>query len=132
MPYKINPRSASLAAALVMAIAATGCASKKIETAGQLGESRGALESAQAAIGNADSPDMVVARQRLAEAQDAQKKGDHALARRKADEADAAAALARSKQSRDRAEKASAELDRSLSTLREELNRQPGASGMTR
>ncbi|WP_331613837.1 hypothetical protein [Roseateles sp.] len=110
----------------------TGCSTNKVETASQLGESRGALEAAQTSIGTGDSPDLVVARARLAEAQEAQKKGDHALARRKADEAEAAAALARSKAARDRSEKASTELDRSLSTLREELNRGPAPAAPAR
>ncbi|OWQ88416.1 hypothetical protein CDN99_16285 [Roseateles aquatilis] len=128
MPYQPLPRRV-LAAAVFVAIAATGCAANKVETASQLGESRGALEAAQASLGNSDSPDLAIARARLAEAQDAARKGDHALARRKADEADAAAALARSKGARDRSEKASDELDRSLASLRDELNRQPGAGG---
>lgn len=123
------PSPGSLVAAVVVAtVGITGCASKKVETAGQLGESRGAVEAAQASLGTADSPDMALARARLAEAQEASKRGDHALARRKADEAEAAAALARSKQSREKSEKAAAELDRSLASLRQELERQPGAA----
>jgi len=49
-----------------------------------------------------------------------------------ADAAEAAAALARSKAARDRSEKASTELDRSLSTLREELNRGPASASPAR
>lgn len=123
MRHQPFSRSVLIAAGVLAAAALTGCSTNKVETASQLGESRGALEAAQTSIGAGDSPDLVVARARLAEAQDAQKKGDHALARRKADEAEASAALARSKSARDRSEKAAAELDRSLSTLREELNR---------
>ena len=123
MRHQLFPGRSLIAAGGLAAVALTGCSTNKVETASQLGESRGALEAAQTSIGAGDSPDLVVARARLAEAQEAQKKGDHALARRKADEAEAAAALARSKSARDRSEKAAAELDRSLSTLREELNR---------
>ena len=129
MIHQLQRRGPWAAMCLVAALAATGCASKKVETATQLGESRGAVDAAQASMGTADSPDMAIARARLAEAQEASKKGDHALARRKAEEADAAAALARSKQARDRAEKAAAEIDRSLATLREELERAPGGTG---
>ncbi|MDH0866306.1 hypothetical protein [Mitsuaria sp. GD03876] len=132
MRHPLFPGRALVAAGMVAVVALTGCASKKIETAGQLGESRGALDAAQATVGTGDSPDLVVARARLAEAQEAARKGDHATARRKADEAEAAAALARSKTARDRSEKASAELDRSLSTLREELNRSPAPASPTR
>ena len=123
MRHQLFPGRSLIAAGVLAAVALTGCSTNKVETASQLGESRGALEAAQTSIGAGDSPDQVVARARLAAAQEAQKKGDHALARRKADEAEAAAALARSKSARDRSEKAAAELDRSLSTLREELNR---------
>ena len=123
MRHQLFPGRSLIAAGVLAAVALTGCSTNKVETASQLGESRGALEAAQTSIGAGDSPDLVVARARLAEAQEAQKKGDHALARRKADEAEAAAALARSKSARDRSEKAAAELDRSLSTVREELNR---------
>ena len=123
MRHQLFPGRSLIAAGVLAAVALTGCSTNKVETASQLGESRGALEAAQTSIGAGDSPDLVVARARLAAAQEAQTKGDHALARRKADEAEAAAALARSKSARDRSEKAAAELDRSLSTLREELNR---------
>lgn len=132
MRHQPFPGQILIAAGLLAAVAMTGCASKKIETASQLGESRGALEAAQTTVGTGDSPDLVVARARLAEAQEAARKGDHATARRKADEAEAAAALARSKTARDRSEKASAELDRSLSTLREELNRAPAPAAPVR
>ncbi|WP_431265859.1 hypothetical protein ACQ859_11320 [Roseateles chitinivorans] len=132
MRHQLFPRSALVVAGVLAVAAMTGCSTNKVETASQLGESRGALEAAQTSIGTGDSPDLVVARARLAEAQEAQKKGDHALARRKADEAEAAAALARSKAARDRSEKASAELDRSLSTLREELNRGPAPAAPAR
>lgn len=125
MRHHLFPARVLIAAGVLAATALTGCSANKVETATQLGESRGALDAAQTSVGTGDSPDLVVARARLAEAQEAAKKGDHALARRKADEAEAAAALARSKTARDRAEKASAELDRSLATLREELNRAP-------
>ena len=132
MRHQLFPGRPLIAAGVLAAVALTGCSTNKVETASQLGESRGALEAAQTSIGTGDSPDLVVARARLAEAQEAQKKGDHALARRKADEAEAAAALARSKAARDRSEKASTELDRSLSTLREELNRGPAPAAPAR
>ena len=132
MRHQLFPGRVLIASGVLAAVALTGCSTNKVETASQLGESRGALEAAQTSIGAGDSPDLVVARARLAEAQEAQKKGDHALARRKADEAEAAAALARSKAARDRSEKASTELDRSLSTLREELNRGPASASPAR
>lgn len=131
-PLPRSPRSVLIAVGVLAVAALTGCSTNKVETASQVGESRGALDAAQTSIGAGDSPDLVVARARLAEAQEAQKKGDHALARRKADEAEAAASLARSKSARDRSEKAAAELDRSLSTLREELNRGPASAAPNR
>lgn len=117
---------------LVAAIATLGvlgaCASKRPGVTEQLGESRAAIEAAQASVGNESSAEMISARTRLAQAQEAARQGDHSKARRLADEAEVDAALARAKMSREKSEKAAAEIDKGLATLREELSRQQGTT----
>jgi len=66
MRHQLFPGRVLIASGVLAAVALTGCSTNKVETASQLGESRGALEAAQTSIGAGDSPDLVVARARLA------------------------------------------------------------------
>jgi predicted nucleic acid-binding Zn-ribbon protein len=111
-----------LAASLLAATVLAGCANKPM-TREQIGEGRTAISTAQAAGATSASGDITTARNRLAEAEAAAKSGDHVKARRLADEAEADALLARSQATRDKSEKAAAEVDKGLAALREEMTR---------
>lgn len=121
-------RGPVLVAAIAAASLLGACASKRPGVTEQIGESRASIEAAQAAVGNESSAELASARLRLAQAQEAARHGDHSKARRLADEAEADAALARAKMSREKSEKAAAEIDKGLATLREELTRQQGTT----
>lgn len=89
----------------------------------QLGISRTSIEAAQAAGANDSSPEMALARDKLAQADAAARANDTTKARRLAEQAEVDALVARSKIAADKSTKAAAELDASLATLREEMTR---------
>lgn len=106
----------------------TGCSHTPALTAEQLGSTRAVIEVAQAADATDTSPEMALARDKLAQAEAANKAKDYARARRLAEEAEVDALVARSKIAAYKSRKAAEELDASLAALRSELARQSGAT----
>jgi hypothetical protein len=110
------------AAALV-----AGCSHTPAPTTEQMGSTRGVIEVAQAAGATDASPEMALARDKLAQAEAANKAKDYTRARQLAEEAEVDALVARSKVASEKSRKAADELDASLAALRSEMTRQPGA-----
>jgi hypothetical protein len=106
----------------------TGCSHTPAPTTEQLGSSRAAIEVAQTAGATDASPEMALARDKLAQADAANKAKDYTRARRLAEEAEVDALVARSKAAADKSRKAADELDASLATLRSEMTRQSGTT----
>jgi hypothetical protein len=106
----------------------TGCSHTPAPTTEQLGSSRAVIEVAQTAGATDASPEMALARDKLAQAEAANKAKDYARAKRLAEEAEVDALVARSKIASEKSRKAADELDASLATLRSEMTRQSGAT----
>jgi hypothetical protein len=125
-----DPLSRDTARAFALAIVLTGgamlaaCSTGKVPAAEQLGATRSSVEAAQVAGASDDaSPEMAKAREKLAQAEAASRAKDNVRARQLAEEAEVDALVARSKAASDRSQKAAAELDASLATLRDEMTR---------
>jgi hypothetical protein len=128
-----RPVTAGLLALSAALLAATaGCSTSKPAAREQIASGQTSVEAAIGATTAASDlsvPEMATAREKLAQAQAAQRAGDWEKARRLAEQADLDAQVARAKIAADKSQKAAAEIDASLATLREELNRQSiGAS----
>lgn len=90
----------------------------------QMAAGRAALESAQAAGAQQNAPaEFEAARQKLALAEQALKRDDYELARRLAEAAEADARLAQARAAAARSRAAAGEIEQSLRTLQDELNR---------
>lgn len=118
---------ASALAALMATGAVVGCSHTPAPNE-QLGISRTSIEAAQSAGANDSSPEMALARDKLAQADAAARANDPVKARRLAEQAEVDALVARSKTSADKSRKAASELDASLATLREEMTRASNAT----
>jgi len=120
------------AALLVFAAAVmAGCAGSKPAAREQVAATQGSVEAAiTAATASSDLsvPEMATARDKLAQAQAAQRAGDWEKARRLAEQADIDAQVARAKIAADKSQKAAAEMDASMAALRDEINRQTPAA----
>jgi len=118
-------------AVLLLASAAltAGCSSNKPVAREQLGAGKTSVDAMATSMATTDLSvaEMATARDKLAQAQAAERAGDWDKARRLAEQADIDAQVARAKIAADKSLKAAAELDASLATLREELNRQSTA-----
>jgi hypothetical protein len=125
MRSSIPVRGAALAGLLATGALLGACSTGRIPAAEQIGATRGALDAAQVAGANDTTPEMTLARDKLAQAESAARAKDNLKARRLAEEAEVDALAARSKAASDKSQKAAAELDASLATLRDEMNRQP-------
>jgi triphosphoribosyl-dephospho-CoA synthetase len=120
MHRKMTFRASALAALLASGV--VGCSHTEPANE-QLGISRTSIEAAQSAGANDSSPEMAMAREKLAQADAASRANDTVKARRLAEQAEVDALVARSKTSADKSRKVAAELDASLATLREEMTR---------
>jgi len=125
MPRDLDSRALALAVALTAGTMLAACSTGKVPAAEQLGATRASVEAAQVAGATDDgSPEMARAREKLAQADAASRAKDNVRARHLAEEAEVDALVARSKTAADKSQKAAAELDASLATLREEMTRQ--------
>ena len=121
MPHALKIRGAWLAAT-TLAAALAACSSPPSKEKIALGSA--SIEAAQGAgAGEPGQPDLIQARDKLARAQAAARSGDKLTAARLAEEADIDAQAARTKVASEKSRKAAAELDASIATLRDELNR---------
>ena len=110
-------------AATTLAATLAACSSTPAPNA-HLALGSASIDAATAAgAGEPGQPDLVQARDKLARAQAAARSGDNLKAQRLADEAEVDAQVARSKVGAEKSRKAAAELDASIATLREEMNR---------
>ena len=125
MHRKMTSRASALAALLATGV--VGCSHTAPPTE-QLGISRTSIEAARSAGANDSSPEMAMARDKLAQADAAARADDTLKARRLAEQAEVDALVAGSKTSADKSRKAAAELDASLATLREEMMRASNAT----
>lgn len=124
MPRVLDSRSLALAVALAAGSMLAACSTGKVPAAEQLGATRASVEAAQVAGATDDaSPEMAKAREKLAQADAASRAKDNVRARHLAEEAEVDALVARSKMAADRSQKAAAELDAGLATLRDEMTR---------
>lgn len=120
MRHEFPVRGAAVAG-LLAATLLSACSTGRVPAAEQLGATRGAIDAAQVAGANA-TPEMAMARSKLGQAEAAMRMGDNLQARRLAEEAEVDALAARSRAASERSQKAAAELDASLATLRDEMN----------
>ncbi len=124
MPRDLDSRALALAVALTTGSMLAACSTGKVPAAEQLGATRASVEAAQMAGATDDaSPEMAKAREKLAQADAASRAKDNVRARHLAEEAEVDALVARSKMAADRSQKAAAELDAGLATLRDEMTR---------
>ena len=129
MRHHSSIRGPALGLLFASAIVA-GCSHTPAPTTEQMGSTRAVIEVAQTAGATDASPEMALARDKLAQAEAANKARDYTRARKLAEEAEVDALVARSKIASDKSRKAADELDASLAALRSEMARQPGASSM--
>jgi hypothetical protein len=99
-----------------------GCATQPAPVE-ELGATRAAIQTALAEGANNASPEMALARDKLARAEAAAQRRDAVTARRLAEEATVDAQVARARIEAEKSRKAAAELDASLAALRDEMNR---------
>jgi len=124
MARDLIPRGCAFALTLAGAAMLGACSTGKVPTAEQLGATRASVESAQIAGASDDAtPEMAKAREKLAQADAAARAKDNVRARHLAEEAEVDALVARSKAAADKSQKAAAEIDASLATLRDEMTR---------
>lgn len=124
-------RPAAAGSLLLVAALAAGCAGDRPVAREQLAAGQSQVEAAIAAT--AAAPDlsvaeMATARDKLDKARAAQRARDWESAARLAEQAAIDAEVARAKIGADKSRKAASEIDASLATLREELNRQPAGA----
>jgi hypothetical protein len=127
MRHELSLRGTALAAVLAAGALLGGCSTGRVPAVEQLGATKGAIDAAQVVGANDATPEMAIARDKLAQAEAAARAKDNLKARRLAEEAEVDALAARSKAAADKSQKAAAELDASLATLRDEMTRQPKA-----
>jgi len=121
----VLPALLVLSAALI-----AGCSSDKPVAREEIGAGKTSVETMSASMSGSDMsvPELATARSKLEQAQAAERAHQWEKARLLAEEADLDAKVARAKLTSDKSRKAAAELDASLATLREELNRQSSAT----
>jgi len=89
----------------------------------QLAAARAMVNQAQPVAGKEAQLELQNAQAKLSRAEDAMQRGDYELARRNAEQAELDAKLAWTTAENARAQRAAAEVDRGIETLREELDR---------
>jgi hypothetical protein len=99
-----------------------GCATTPPPTE-QLAAARAMVNQAQPAAGKDAPLELQSAQTKLGRAEDAMRRGDYEIARRNAEQAEVDAKLAWSAAENARAQRAAAEVERGIETLREELDR---------
>jgi hypothetical protein len=99
-----------------------GCASTPPPTE-QLSAARTMVSQAQPVATRDGAPELSTARMKLARAEDAKQRGDYVTARAYAEQAEVDAKYAWTLAENARMQRAAAEVDQSLSTLRQELDR---------
>jgi hypothetical protein len=99
-----------------------GCATTPPPTE-QLAAARAMVNQAQPTAGKEAPLELQSAQAKLARAEDAMQRGDYEIARRNAEQAEVDAKLALSAAENARAQRAAAEVERGIETLREELDR---------
>lgn len=112
----------SLAAACVAAAGLVACATTPPPTE-QMGAARTMVSQAQQVASAEGAAELDTARTKLARAELAMQRGDYLDARILAEQAEVDAKYAWTRSENARAQRAAAEVDRSLRTLREELER---------
>ena len=114
----------ALAASATAVVLMTGCASQKTPATADVAVSRAALDNAASAGAAELAPDeMRSAREKMMRANQALKDRDYKLARELADQAQADAKLAQSKDNSTKATTAADEINENIRVMREELNR---------
>src|SRR3982074_1998908 len=104
------------------ALLCAGCATTPPPTE-QLAAARAMVNQAQPAAGKEAPLELQNAQAKLSRAEDAMQRGDYEVARRNAEQAEVDAKLAWSVAENARAQRAAAEVERGIETLREELDR---------
>jgi hypothetical protein len=99
-----------------------GCATTPPPTE-QLAAARAMVNQAQPTAGKEAPLELQNAQTKLSRAEDAMQRGDYEIARRNAEQAEVDAKLAWSVAENARAQRAAAEVERGIETLREELDR---------
>ena len=116
------PKHLSSVAVMAAAIAA-GCSHTPVPSE-PLGASRSAIETARVSgADDASTPEMALARDKLAQADAAARANDTTKAVRLAEEAAIDAQVARAKVAAEKSRKAATEVDASLAALRDEMSR---------
>ena len=107
-----------------VALAAAGCATTPPPTE-QLGAARASVAQAQPAAAQAAPAQLGAAQTKLARAEEAMKRGDYLAARLYAEQAEVDAKYAWTVAENARMQRAAAEVNQGISTLKEELQRRP-------
>ena len=106
-----------------MAVLCVGACATTPPPTEQLAAARAMVNQAQPAAGKEAPLEMQSAQTKLSRAEDAMRRGDYEIARRNAEQAEVDAKLAWSAAENARAQRAAAEVERGIETLREELDR---------
>ncbi len=130
-PRLFHARRGRLAAAVALCAALVACAHAPLPEQ-QLGASQASVQAALAAGANDATPEMALAREKLAAAEAAARDRKPVQARRLAEEAEVDALVARSRVAADDARKAASEVDAGLATLGQELGQNPATGAPTR
>lgn len=122
----IEYRSRIVAGAIVALALVTGCGSKGTPPAAEVATARSALTQAESAGAREHAPhELLNAREKLAQAEAAMQVHDYDRALRLSEQAAVDAHLAEAKAGTARSQRAVAELQKSIDTLRSELERRP-------
>jgi len=111
------------ASAAALAAALSACATTPPPPTEQLAAARAMVSQAQPVAASDGALELHTARTKLARAEEAMRRGDHLNARIFAEQAEVDAKYAWTVAENARAQRAAAELDRGIRTLREELER---------
>ena len=106
------------------ALAAAGCATTPPPTE-QLGAARASVAQAEPAAAQAAPAQLTAAQSKLARAEEAMKRGDYVAARIYAEQAEVDAKYAWTVAENARMQRAAAEVNQGIHTLKEELQRRP-------
>lgn len=113
-----------LSPVILIASMAIGCASKDPGPVAQLATTKAAISQAESENARKYAPvELNSAKEKLAQAEEAMRSKNHDQARRLAEQAEADAKLAESKAHSEKSMQAVEELQRSIRTLREEIER---------
>lgn len=120
--FRTRPVPATLV--LAAAVALGGCASKGVAPVSQMATSRAAVTEAETAGGREHAPlELLSAREKLQQAETAVREENYPAARSYAEQAEADARLSEAKAHTAKAQRAVAEVQDSITALRNELER---------